>query len=245
MVRKGDLQRWLAGRIGYGSLRADWWFLGMEEACEDSDAELSARLSGELLEDFLGGHRKLFPRCRNLFEAPVKAQPTLRPLIKTLLAAAGRSCDLSQIKDYQAKSWARTGGETLQTELMPLPAPSAAAWPNYYVASGLPELATRAMYEAHWRPRRMELLRRLVSEHQPKVLVCYGKHHWPAYMALVDPAATWEEVPAPVCFHAVYAILPGPLKRIAVLTPHTTVRGARNHDWIALGRFIGASAPFR
>jgi hypothetical protein len=232
------LRKWMAGRIGYGSLKAKWWFLGMEEACEPSDSELSARLSGDLLEDFLVGHKKLFPRCRDMFEPKVKAQRTLRPLIKTLLAATSRPDSLDDIKAYQAMRWGRLDGETLQTELLPLPSPSKGAWPAYYVKSGLPELLSRKAYESKWIPIRVNFLRQLIAANQPKVLIAYGAKHWPEFEQLVPPESRWEQVPLPGGFSAKYTVVPGARKRIAVMTPHPVARGPSNADWIALGQFI-------
>lgn len=233
-----QLRRWLAGRIGYGSLSANWWFLGMEEACEPTDKELNARLSGDTLEDFLEGHKKLFPRCRDMFEQPLKPQPTLRPLILTLLSANGRPYTLEDIKDYQAKQWGRFGGETLQLELLPLASPSKGAWPDYYVRTGLPELRSRKAYEAMWVPIRIPFLRKLVATNKPKVLIAYGAKHWPEFEQLVPSGSRWEDVPPPVGLSAVYTMLPGPQRRIAVMTPHTVAHGPSNADWVALGQFI-------
>ncbi len=103
LTLRGRLEEWLRSRIGYGDLGAEWWFLGLEEACGDANVEVPVRLLGGAVEDFLEAHARMFP-CglyRNLFEPPVRAQETLRPLIKMLLAAKGLPADLSSIKQYQ------------------------------------------------------------------------------------------------------------------------------------------------
>jgi hypothetical protein len=231
------LRDWMAGRIGYGALEADWWFLGMEESCEDAEAELPTRTVGGALEDLFEAHRRHFPRHQSLFKPPIKSQATWRPLIRIFLAANRRDHSLDDIKAYQATRWGRFGGETLLAELMPLPSPGKDAWP--YSESRLPDLASRERYEAIWRPKRIALLRNLFTQNTPRVLIAYGRGDWSHYKKVVGGSVRWRNVPEGGALGAQYVLLPGPKPRLAVLTPHPVAKGLGNADWLALAGFIG------
>jgi hypothetical protein len=76
---------WLRHRIGYGSLQARGWFLGLEERCR-TDEEIPSRLRGQILEDLFEAHRGA-PAYADLFQSPNgRIESTWGPQIACWLA---------------------------------------------------------------------------------------------------------------------------------------------------------------
>ena len=175
-----DLDAWMRRRVGYGTLSADYWFIGMEERADDPLAEFESRTAGPELEDIYEAHQRMGAKFDSLFTSPVLIQPTLRGPIIALLAAEGLPRSSRDIANYQATVLGRAAGRTLLAEMLPLAAPSIGEWP-YKSLAGVPYLASRDLYRQTLAPIRVALLRDLLIQRRPRVALGYGKGYWAHY----------------------------------------------------------------
>lgn len=181
----------LLGFVGYGRLDAPTWFLGMEEGrSEDAARRLQCQLQLGQVADLRQAHLDVFQFMR-FHGAQPKIQATWGTMCKIMLLLAGTEPTTDLVRHYQAHRLGRLDGETLLTELLPIASPNAGMW-DY--ASLLPSFPDRRTYERLVLPRRVELLRGLIEQHRPRLLVCYGATHWDAYRRLF-PGAVWKARP--------------------------------------------------
>ena len=164
--------------IGYGSLDAPVWFLGMEEA-GGGEANLRARLKFHEVEDCAEAHRLL--GITKHHEGKRVIQRTWRGMCYLMLKMDGKATDAESIRAYQAESLGRFGGQTLLVELMPIPKAGIGAWGYEEL---IPQYASREDYYRKVKPRRLVYLRGLLRDHPPRMVVGYGKGYWPEYRAL-------------------------------------------------------------
>jgi len=92
-----------------------------------------------------------------------------------MLRLEGQKPTRENIRRYQAEKIGRDGGNTLLTELMPIPKPKVKRWGYEEL---IPQFKSREEYYRIVKPRRIECLRGLIAEHRPKVVICYGKAFW-------------------------------------------------------------------
>ncbi len=106
--------------IGYGTLDADIWFLGMEEA-GGGETNIRTRLKFHPVMDNAEAH-KMFG-VTYLHWGKRKIQRTWRGMCYIMLCLEGNEPTAENIRAYQAEKLGRYGGNTLLTELMPIPKP--------------------------------------------------------------------------------------------------------------------------
>lgn len=164
--------------IGYGELNADVWFLGMEEA-GGGEKNLRDRLTFHQIEDCAEAHKKL--DIMHLHWGKRTIQRTWRGMCYVMLALARQSTDRESIRAYQAEKLGRYGGNTLLTELMPIPSPKLDQWRYEEL---LPQFKSRQDYFAQVKPYRLALLRELIETNSPSAIVAHGKGYWSEYKAL-------------------------------------------------------------
>lgn len=232
-VASDELDAWMSTRLGYGSLNARGWFLGMEEACEDA-MELPSRIAGGALEDLEDALTRI-GRYAHLLQPNPSLQSTWAPLIRSWLVAAEGidSPTTDDVRDHQRNRWGRTTGDTLLVELLPLPSPSVQDWPYEELGVG-----TRAEYQRRWLPSRTELLARLWRESPttPRVAVAYGRSYWDHYRSVFGlHGQTGEPLVADDPTWALGFRLP---VGGAVLVRHPVAFGNSNARWEALGRWL-------
>jgi hypothetical protein len=166
--------------IGYGTLAADVWFLGMEEAGGGED-NIHTRLNFQTVEDCAKAHKLL--GVTKLHWGKRIIQPTWRGMCYIMLRLQGQEPTRSSIRRYQAEELGRFGGTTLLTELMPIPKPNFSGWAYDKL---IPQFSSRSEYYRLVKPRRVRYLRRLIDQRQPKVVIGYGKVFWAEYKALFE-----------------------------------------------------------
>jgi len=164
--------------IGYGTLDADVWFVGMEEA-GGGEENIRTRLKFRPVEDNAEAHKML--GVTHLHWGRKKIQRTWRGMCYIMLQLEGREPTRENIRTYQAEKLGRFDGNTLLTELMPIPKPKVKHWDYDEL---IPQFACREEYYRIVKPRRINYLGALVTEHRPKVVVCYGKAFWSDYWEL-------------------------------------------------------------
>jgi hypothetical protein len=166
--------------IGYGTLDADVWFLGMEEAGGGED-NLRQRLKFERVEDCAKAHDILGIRKHHWDKKII--QSTWRNMCRIMLGLEGKEVTRENTRNYQAESLGRSGGRTLLIELMPIPKPKLTHWEYEEL---FPKFSSIEKYYEEVKPTRVQLLKELIQEHSPRVVIGYGKKYWPDYKSLFD-----------------------------------------------------------
>ena len=180
MIDTDDIRAFMGGFYGYGRYETNYWFVGLEEGGARTINDLSKRvdvwrrLGSHEVADLYEFHEELGPNP--WFGAKPRRQSTWARLIQIVLTAEGRSATNDDILQYQTTRLGRSDGETLLTELMPLPAKNLSTW--YAHGLNIPELRSRTEYTARVRPRRIAHLKKRIAEHQPRVVVFYGARRW-------------------------------------------------------------------
>jgi hypothetical protein len=153
----------------------------MEEA-GGGESNLRTRLNFQPVMDNAKAH-EIFGWTRH-HKGKRTIQPTWRGMCCIMLRLQGIAPTRHNIRTYQAEQLGRTHGNTLLTELMPIPKPKVGHWPYGEL---MPQFASREAYYAAVKPQRIKLLRELVDTHQPKVVIGYGKGFWSSYKAVFAP----------------------------------------------------------
>lgn len=194
-IGRDELDRFCASRIGYGNLKAGYWFLGAEEGFSNSGQNvLSLWLREAAVEDLYEAHQRR-GQMDHLDSVDGQRQSTWAFCIRLLLALQGKEHGDGPVLDYQRRRWGRRDGETLLAELLPLPNPNRQAW-MYSAHSGIAGyLANRALFEAQWLGPRTDLLRSMILVHRPAVFVAYTKGCWKSYEGIFD-GARWQTIDA-------------------------------------------------
>lgn len=164
--------------LGFGSWEVPVWFIGIEEAGGKNLEDVENRLRAwddrgrKPLEDA----PQFYPASGNILWHGTNAeiQPTWRQLIRMLLLAQGKSDTDSIIRNYQRSQLGCENGETCLMELFPLPSPNIEVW-NYTQWTTLAWLQTRKNYAREMRAKRENELRRQITEHEPRVVIFYGR----------------------------------------------------------------------
>ena len=164
--------------VGYGTLDAGVWFLGMEEA-GGGEANVHTRLQFRTVEDNAEAHKLLGITKHHWGRRTI--QRTWRGMCYIMLRMEDREPTRENIRRYQAEALGRTHGQTLLTELMPIPKPNIGEW-GYETL--IPQFSSRQDYYDMVMPRRIRYLTALLTEHKPAVVIGYGKAYWPAYKKL-------------------------------------------------------------
>jgi len=166
--------------VGYGTLNADVWFLGMEEA-GGGEENIRTRLKFQTVEDCAEAH-KLLGITKHHWEKRV-IQRTWRGMCYIMLQLEGKEPTRTNIRNYQAEKLGRFGGNTLLTELMPIPKPKISRWGYEEL---IPQFSSGKEYYQRVKPRRIKHLQRLLAQYKPSVVIGYGKGFWKDYKELFE-----------------------------------------------------------
>lgn len=233
------LQAYMASFAGYGDLRAPLWFVGMEEGGGRNVEELMRRVDAwdargrRRLEDLAGYHRAIgMPRH---FEAPYPLQRTWGPLARVLQASQSASTDLSVLRQVQATQLGAHGGGAALLELLPLPAPNTNTWPYAALAKDLPALRDRATYRTTYQPARRAMLRALIREGRPRVVICYGLGYLESWTALAGAPLRQITIAERACYVGDVS------GSMLLAVPHPVAHGGTARFWEAVGSTMAAS----
>lgn len=200
---------YLLGFIGYGNLNGDVWFLGMEEA-GGGEENIHTRLNFRTIEDCAEAHRLLGVTKFHWGKRVI--QRTWRGMCYIMLELQGEETTTANIRNYQAEQLGRFGGNTLLTELMPIPKPKISKW-GY--ENFIPQFSSRKDYYQQVKPRRVKYLRNLIDQYKPKVIIGYGKGFWTEYKSLFERFHFLSENPFEIAFDGT---------TLVILTGHFTAR---------------------
>ena len=227
------LSDFMSGFWGYGSVSADYWFIGMEEGGGNTFEEVERRIyqwdiRGRLqFEDIYGYHMSIdIPRW---FQEGAPLQGTWNRLIRILLAAKGYEPDREMVRSYQISNLGRTNGETCLLELLPLPSPGIGRW-HYNDYSNIPALASRKRYTQIIGNKRAAYLTQLISKHQPRFVVFYGI----SYLQRWREIAKVEFIEEKFFGKSVYFGKAG--STVLVISQHPIAHGVRLEYFHAIGR---------
>ena len=160
-----------------------------------------------------------------------RIQPTLGKMIRVVLAARGRDASVEAVKEYQRSEFGRVGKETLIAELLPLPSRSVGDW-IYGDICDLPYLKTREAYRTELRPKRVELLGRLIDRHEPHAVVMVGWSYSEEWKAITKAPLEERDTPHP-------GILVGSRgKTQFVVCRHPTAFGVTNAYFAEIGGML-------
>lgn len=213
--------------VGYGSLESDVWFLGMEEA-GGGEANIRTRLKFQTVEDNANAHKLL--GISKLHWGKRVIQRTWRGMCYIMLRLENKEPSRENIRNYQAEQLGRIQGNTLLTELMPIPKPKVSRWGYENL---IPQFSSRDEYYQQIKPRRVDYLRQLIQEHCPPVVIGYGKAFWPSYKELFPYHAFEKEEVFEVAINQ---------ETLVILTGHFTAR-TMNGKFDDIVKIIRAHRP--
>ena len=190
MINTELLQDFMNNFFGYGNLKSDFWFIGMEEGGGNTPEEITSRL--EVWErsqkptvlDICEFHREITnDKGKNfgyLFNGvKSKYQRTWGGIIKILLNYYGdQSPGINVVKEFQSSQLGRHDSNNCLLEVFPLPSKGVnnfdyPKWTNNYLTS-------RTTYKAGMKELRVRRLKNLIKENKPSVVVFLSSS--PEYM---------------------------------------------------------------
>jgi hypothetical protein len=191
-----DLNNFIKSFYGYGNLKSDFWFIGMEEGGGESLEEIKSRLevwkafgSNNVIDAF-EFHKRITNKAGNNFEFLFREgnpadQRTWRGLIKLLLSYRHGHYSLNEVKEKQSNDWGRLNSDNCLLELFPLPSPNATdfRYPEWFDDENL---KTRDTYKKFYEKHRVNGLQQLINNFTPKLVVFYGKAYGDKYKAIAQ-----------------------------------------------------------
>jgi hypothetical protein len=167
--------------VGYGRLSAPWWFIGLEEGTKDQTVENAIRMHASF------GPETVVDLERAMRLAGFQTMPT-NPTWRFVATIAAALHGTDDWRAYQNERMGRSDGETLLAEILPLPAPRLASWPDAYKG----RWERRRDYRREVLPHRIRYLGAVIDEQRPALIIGYGKTYWPKYEQLT-PDVDWRD----------------------------------------------------
>lgn len=180
--------------LGYGSLSAPVWFVGIEEglgsmSSQDTISNLKARGTFERTMDLVEAHKLLKEKAQFIdIERRPPSTQVWQFMAKIMRAYNGNEDwrDLASAKQYIRFQLGRRGGETFLTELSPIPSSKASdkQWMLQFRKSD-PGLDDKLA-------QRTKDLKAVLAEHRPSLVICYGRKFEDAFGKLLG--IRWQPV---------------------------------------------------
>lgn len=218
---------------GYGNLKSDIWFIGMEEGYNQNSEVLLERFeatSGKEIFDIYDD-LKVDPGHNFWFEKNAPTQSTYRKLIYILLYLQNKiEPTLEEIRQFQINKFGRKNSNHAVLELMPLPAKSTKEKDWLYAETEISGLQNRKEYLAKHKQSRVERLKELMGEYKPKIVIFYSRIYLSDWQKTADTIL--KEV-LPKKLHiakdhdTIYAVI-----------PHSTAFGLSANDWREIAESI-------
>jgi hypothetical protein len=194
-IEEKKLKHWINHFYGYGSWEAKIWFVGFEEGGGDTPEEVAEKFNyfyqahTSSKEATLCNLRELYqhvsarldgPRAdlfTNLFDYRFGSKAIQHGVWKNLIAFVHgyRQKKLPDLLAYQKKSFALSSLQEAWIQFYPLPSPHNHAW--YYSWLDMPKfsfLKSRAQYQEHLYPSRIQNMLQKIVTHKPEVVLMYG-----------------------------------------------------------------------
>ena len=169
--------------LGYGNIKSDFWFFGIEEATNGDKKGLEQRFEQTFDKKILDCYEDMI----NVPEHIVyysghhpKIQKTESVIIRILLnITSDLYVDKEIIREFQKSKFGRKNSNHCSLELLPLPNPKNDKW--IYNCVDIDFLESRRKYESYIIPKRIKIFRDLILENNPKIVIFFGvtyKNAW-------------------------------------------------------------------
>lgn len=178
--------------LGYGNLKSQVWFIGMEPGAPRDIIKLGKFFKGWAkrgklpIDDVKASYLEIDdPHYRDLFKSDAKYQRTWGPLIKLLKYYNGeKEVTTESVKSFQINKLGGLHSDHCLLEILPLPSPdnTAKSWEDFYGHC----FGTRKEYEKEYLKKRKTLIRNLILTHKPKLVVFYGLKYKTTFAEIVD-----------------------------------------------------------
>lgn len=215
---------------GYGNLKSSIWLIGMEEGLGKNEGFPLERFQvtdGKSVVDITDNIETDHKRW---FKSKASTQPTYRKLIYILLyLELKRKPTIEEIRDFQINEFGRTESNHAILELMPLPAKSIKKTDWIYQDMPLIGLTDREEYLASYKPNRVQALRLLIEQYQPKLVLFYSRTYLKDWQSIILPKQFKEVIPGKL--HSVKI-----KNTVYAVTAHPTSRGMKNDDWLQIAK---------
>jgi hypothetical protein len=221
---------------GYGHLGAPLWFVGMEEGGGRGVPELQRRVEAwakrgrRNLRDLAEYHHAIGEA--KYFRAPYPLQRTWAWLAGILQAWRGEPTDTPSLQLVQTTLLGSKDGVASLVELLPLPSPNLQSWPYAALAAEHPSLVDRRGYVSAYLSARIDMLRNLVREAQPRVVVFDGLAYLKHWLAISGQALSPMQIGAQACYVGQND------RSYFMAVPHPAARGMTNHFWEGVGTHL-------
>lgn len=219
LIQAEPLQHWVNHFYGYGSWEARFWFIGYEESGGDLPEEVAEKLDyfhkahADVNKPTLCDIRDLYKhvafriegprieRFANLHDHRFGTHAVQHGFWKNLAAFifGYQNKELPDLLAYQRKHFAAPSSQETLIPFYPLPAHSHAWYYSWLDLPQFPFLKSRALYEQHVYPKRIEGLFRQVQQYKPELVLMYGMDNINMLKASVQefyPAAKFKAVKA-------------------------------------------------
>lgn len=198
--------------LGYGNLKGDIWFIGMEEGSSNKFEELYERFNKTYNKEIIDLRDLDIAEHQKWFEKDLPPiQKTWNILIQILLKLENNTSNsLIERKKYQKYNLGSINQNHCLIELSSLPSTSTKDW-VYNNYSEIEYLSSREQYLKQIIPIRIKLISKKIIENQPKLVIFYSKsytNYWEQIIKLVNNEK--------IKFHII---------------PHPTSQGMSNKDW--------------
>lgn len=224
---------------GYGNLKSDVWFVGMEEGYNDKNESLLKRFiatAGAQTFDIYES-LKIDPGHVYWFEEGAPTQATYRRIIYIYLYLKnGTEPTLEDVRQFQIKELGRSHANHALLELMPLPSKSIRQKDWIYTEHNVIGLSSRKEYLKTYKPERVKELNSLIQKHKPKVVLFYSLSY----------IKDWESIVGT----PLDEIIPKRLytkkndNTLYVVVPHSVARGISKDNWAEVARAVLEAQSF-
>lgn len=225
MIDKDLIENRIKNYWGYGNLNSDTWFVGMEEGFDGSLSDLEKRFNktkDRCVIDIKSDMQDV-PDHFKWFSPNAPSQRTWSKLILILLMLySSEEVSLDVIKKYQRNNFARLNSDHCVLEFMPFPCKSVRKKDWFYDQFKIDYLETRKTYLKHVMPIRIELFKKLLKKHSPKVVIFYSLSYLDKWSDIISEKFSKNEN----LYHC---------KQDSThffVIPHPVAYGLKNSDWI-------------
>lgn len=164
--------------LGYGNLKGNVWFIGMEEGSSNQFDELKNRFQISKNDEVLDirNLEGIIENVKWFDEKKRVIQPTWNKLIQIILMLKGEDhSSLNRRKDFQIKELGSKSSDHCLLELSSLPSKSTKTWVYNKYCSNISYLESRKAYIREIIPQRIDLFANKIKEYKPKLVICYSK----------------------------------------------------------------------
>lgn len=227
MITKELIEERINTFWGYGNLKSDIWFVGMEEGFNGSLNDLEDRFQRthgkkviDIQDDMIGvdDHTKWFSPNSNI-------QQTWGKLILVLLFQRnGDIVSKETIKQYQRNNFGRLTSDHCILELLPLPSRSTNKKDWMYEQFHIEYLKDRRTYLHEIVPRRLTLFRKLLLQYNPKIVIFFSLSYLDYWKILIN-----EDLQKNGLIYQTRNVSPN-----FFVIPHPTAYGLSKNDWYSI-----------